>query len=415
MTYRTLEKALHADRSSERFSRHDDLYRQRFMSESTFRTGIQLDMGELFLGVPRELSVLNEQVLRRERRVSALWRSLPTVALGAFIRSLIMDEVVCSNEIEGVHSTRREIEMALDQAQRGSSSLKGAASKEHAPFIEFAKLYLGLTENPRLPQTLQDVRDIYDAVVSDALDEKDRLGDSLFRAGQVIVERADGKVLHMGVSPEQKIEEMLTQWLELSQREDMPETYRAILCHFLFGYIHPFYDGNGRTGRYLLSLHLSEPLSQPTVLSLSRTIAENKAAYYRAFDTTERPLNCAEGTHFVLALLGLVADAQEDLIANLEEKRTSLQLIEGGIKAQKGMASQRALDVLFYAAQMEVFDAFRETRMSEVTSWLGVSAPTARRAFDELVSEGLLLKVSRRPVTFRLTERGKEMLGLPVR
>ena len=170
MTYRTLEKALHADWSSERFSRHDDLYRQRFMSESTFRTGIQLDMGELFLGVPRELSVLNEQVLRRERRVSALWRSLPTVALGAFIRSLIMDEVVYSNEIEGVHSTRREIEMALDQAQRGSSSLKGAASKEHAPFIEFAKLYLGLTENPRLPQTLQDIRDIYDAVVdADAL------------------------------------------------------------------------------------------------------------------------------------------------------------------------------------------------------------------------------------------------------
>ena len=120
MAYRTLEKTLHADRSPERFVHHDALWRQRFMSESTFRTGIQLDTGELFLGVPRELSVLNEQVLRRERRVSALWRSLPTVALGAFIRSLIMDEVVYSNEIEGVHSTRREIELALAQAQRDS-------------------------------------------------------------------------------------------------------------------------------------------------------------------------------------------------------------------------------------------------------------------------------------------------------
>lgn len=414
MAYRTLEKTLHADRSPERFVHHDALWRQRFMSESTFRTGIQLDTGELFLGVPRELSVLNEQVLRRERRVSALWRSLPTVALGAFIRSLIMDEVVYSNEIEGVHSTRREIELALAQAQRDSSVLKDAASKEHAPFIEFAKLYLGLTKNPMLPQTLQDIRGIYDAVVSDALDEKDRLGDSLFRTGQVIVERTDGKVLHTGVSPEQRIEEMLIQWLDLSQREDVPETYRAILCHFLFGYIHPFYDGNGRTGRYLLSLHLSEPLSQPTVLSLSRTIAENKGAYYRAFDTTERPLNCAEGTHFVLALLGLVADAQEDLIANLEEKRALLQRIERGLEAQKEKVSRRALDVLLYAAQMDVFDAFQETRMSEVASWLDVSAPTARRAFDELVSKGLLFKVSRRPPVFRLTGRGRETLGLPV-
>ena len=66
---------------------------------------------------------------------------------------------------------------------------------------------------------------------------------------------------------------MLTQWLALSRSEDIPETCSALLCHFLFEHIHPFYDGNGRTGRYLLALHLSEPLSQPTVLSLSRTIA----------------------------------------------------------------------------------------------------------------------------------------------
>lgn len=38
----------------------------------------------------------------------------------------------------------------------------------------------------------------------------------------------------------------------------------------------PFYDGNGRTGRYLLALYLDESLSIPTVLSLSRTIAKNK-------------------------------------------------------------------------------------------------------------------------------------------
>ncbi|OUP10905.1 Fic family protein [Collinsella sp. An2] len=415
MAYRTLEKTLHADRSSERFEHHDELFRQRFTSESTFRTGILLDTGELFLAVPRELSVVNEQVLRRERRVSALWRGLPTVALCPFIRSLIMDEVVYSNEIEGVHSTRREIELALDQAQRDSSVLKNVATKEHAPFIEFAKLYLGLTENPKPPQTLQDIRNIYDAVVSDALDSRDRLGDSLFRTGQVVVERADGRVLHTGVAPEQKIEDMLTQWLELSERDDMPETYRAILCHFLFGYIHPFYDGNGRTGRYLLSLQLSEPLSQPTVLSLSRTIAENKAAYYRAFDTTERPLNRAEGTHFVLTMLGLVAEAQEDLIANLEEKRTLLQLIEDRLKACEGRVSQRALDVLYYAAQMEVFDAFQETRMSEVVTWLGVSVPTVRRAFDELVSEGLLVRVSKRPPVFRLTEQSRGLLGLTSR
>lgn len=410
MAYATLEKLFYADGSSDRYQNHELLLQQRLESESTFRTGIHLDTGELFLAVPRELSLMNEQVLRRERKVSALWRSLPTAALGAYIRTLIMDEVVCSNEIEGVHSTRRDIELALEEAQR--KSVFSGSSGRHAPFFEFAKLYLGLIDNPQPPRTLQDIRSSYDAIVVDALDEKDKLGDSLFRTGQVVVETGTGKVVHVGVSPEAKIEKMLEQWLELSRSEAIPETYSALLCHFLFGYIHPFYDGNGRTGRYLLALHLSKPLSQPTVLSLSRTIAEHKSVYYRAFDATERKLNCAEGTHFVMTMLELVAEAQEQLIAELDEKRHLLDTLEECIASCKLDLSKRSLDVLFYAAQMELFDAFRETRMADVAAWLGVSKPTARKSFDELISANLIVRVSKRPPVFRLSDAGRSILKL---
>lgn len=410
MAYATLEKLFYADSSSDRYKKHELLLKQRLESESTFRTGIHLDTGELFLAVPRELSLMNEQVLRRERKVSALWRSLPTTALGAYIRTLIMDEVVCSNEIEGVHSTRRDIELALEEAQRESAF--GGSPGRHAPFFEFAKLYLGLIDNPQPPRTLQDIRSSYDAIVVDALDEKDKLGKSLFRTGQVVVETGTGKVVHVGVSPEAKIEEMLTQWLELSRSEAIPETYSALLCHFLFGYIHPFYDGNGRTGRYLLALHLSKPLSQPTVLSLSRTIAEHKSVYYRAFDTAERKLNHAEGTHFVMTMLELVSEAQEQLIAELDEKRHLLDELEERIAHCKLDLSERSLDVLFYAAQMELFDAFRETRMADAAAWLGVSRPTARKSFDELISANLIVRVSKRPPVFRLSDTGRNILRL---
>lgn len=383
---------------------------RRFEGESTFRTGIELDAGELFLAVPRELSVANERALRRERRVSKLWSALPPVALGAYIRTLIMDEVVYSNEIEGVRSTRRDIERALEEARGSTMSAGGLGS--HAPFFEFANLYLGLTKNPSFPMTLQDIRDIYDAVVMDALDESDRLGASLFRSGPVFVEDGHGKVIHTGVSPESKIEEMLRQWIVLSQREDIPEMYSAMLCHFLFGYIHPFYDGNGRTGRYLLALHLSKPLSQPTVLSLSRTIAENKAAYYRAFDTVERKLNCAEGTHFVMTMLSLVADAQERLIADLEEKQQMLDGLEKRIRAGVWSVSARAVETLLFAGQMDLFDAFRETRFDAVARWLDVSKPTARKAVNELADAGMLERISQRPPVFRLTDAGRLALGL---
>lgn len=77
VSYRTLEKEFYANSSSDRYTAHDALLSKRFDSDSTFKTGIALSTGELFLAVPRELSIATEHVLRRERRVSALWRALP--------------------------------------------------------------------------------------------------------------------------------------------------------------------------------------------------------------------------------------------------------------------------------------------------------------------------------------------------
>lgn len=409
MAYPTLEKCFYRNPGSDRYACHERMLLSRRESESTFRTGIELDTGELFLAVPRELSLLSEQVLRRERRVSTLWRTMPHAALGAYIRSLLLDEVVYNNEIEGVRSTRRQIEVALEHARpsqgNGSSGRSG-----NPPFLELARLYLSLTENPRWPRTLKDIRAIYDSIVLDAIDPRDRLGAELFRTGPVVIENGQGRIVHTGVSPEQKIEDMLSAWLALSQSDDLPSLYSALLCHFLFGYIHPFYDGNGRTGRYLLSLHLTLPLSQPTALSLSRTIADRKAAYYRAFDVTEKRLNAGEATHFVLTMLELIGEAQENLIVDLEEKRALLDEVERRIESASEALSARSGDALRFAAHMHIFDVFHETRMGEVRDHLGVSEPTARRALAELVESGLLTRVSARPAIYRLTEHAERLL-----
>ncbi len=104
MAYQTLKKTLYADPTSQRFQNHDAEAARRLGDPSTFRTGIALEHGELFCAMPKELSLASEQVIRRERDVSELWGRLPRTARGAFLRSLILDEVVFSNEMEGVHS-----------------------------------------------------------------------------------------------------------------------------------------------------------------------------------------------------------------------------------------------------------------------------------------------------------------------
>ena len=412
MTYPTLEKLFYKDASSKRYENHREQLLLRLEAESTFRTGITLEHGELFCAVPRELSVANERVLRRERRVSALWKALPPVALGAFLRSLILDEVVYSNEIEGVHSTRRQIEVALNEAKRDTSSLAGAAERPHAPFMEFARLYLGLTDNPQLPNALQDIRDIYDAVMRDSLDDENQIKHSLFRTRPVVIESNRGKILHEGVMPETAIKKMLEQMLALMHSEEIPEIYSALLSHFLFEYVHPFYDGNGRTGRYLLALSLSTPLSQPTVLSLSRVIAENKSAYYKAFDITERPLNCSEATHFVMTMLDLIGQAQEDLMADLQQKRASLDGLGQRVDSLDKSFSERDRDLLYYIGQLSLFDTLNKTGTSATADHLGVTIPTARKALESLRLRGLVERTSVRPAIYRLSESGKDLLGI---
>ena len=404
MGYRTLEKLFYADSSPDRFSRRERLLSERLNSESSFRTGIDLKTGELFLAVPRELSQVNELVLRRERRVSSAWRRLPRIATRAYVLALIMDEVVSSNGMEGVASTRRQIELALE-AERA------VASGSRRPFQEFAQLYLGLLDGQAFPGTLLDIRATYDAVVRDALEKGNRVDGELFRSAEVELVGSHGRIVHQGVFPESKIKEMIGRWLELAAREDIPELYRALLCHFLFEYIHPFYDGNGRTGRYLLSLQLSEVLSLPTVLSLSRTIAESKNAYYKAFLSVERPLNAAEATSFVLTMMELIGVAQEELIADLEGRGRQLDELEARLDGLDGF-DERARSALYYMGQMSLFNAFEESRRDDMSAYLAVSPATARKTLDALDRQGLIRRVRQRPAIYVLSEAGKRLLGL---
>lgn len=125
MGYQSLEKIFHKDPTPERFSENKRLAEKRREAESTFRTGIVTETGELFLAVPRELSLLNEKILRVERLVSQKMRQLPPIALGALIRGLVIDEVVSTNELEAcaARASRSTIFSKRSEGKEMSSDL----------------------------------------------------------------------------------------------------------------------------------------------------------------------------------------------------------------------------------------------------------------------------------------------------
>jgi len=402
MGYTSLKKSFYSDTTSERFEHAKALYMARFESESTFRTGITVGEDELFLAVPRELSLLNERVLRHERRITTHMRMLPPVAQWALVRGLVVDEVVSTNDLEGVYSTRRQINELL---QEGRDDTDHFGQKR---FRELARLYLDLFGNaPERPSTPEDIRKIYDRVMSgEPLDDDHRPDGRIFRRDGVEIYAPGGKVVHNGIEPEKAIIETIESMIAIVNSDEIPETYSAIMGHFIFEYTHPFYDGNGRTGRYLLALHLSGPLSILTSLSLSRVLAENRDAYYRSFRETEHPLNHGELTLFVMNILESVSVAQNELDAELERRSEQCQDALDKLKEFQDShgLNDKEMEVVYFLTLLHLFAAFPDSTLAELADHMELSTQQTRVHTKRLETKDLIATTSKRPLRFVLSD-----------
>ena len=407
--YRSLARSFHADRTNDSFSNHARLARQRLEADSTFRTGVVTPLGELFTATPRETSMLTEKILLAERRVSRLWNQIPGVMRWDYIRHSISEELFATNEMEGVRSTRKETQDAVDAADKARKD--GDDTK--ARFSEFAKLYLNLTDKDSAPPSgIADIRDIYDKVVLNEINENDKPDGELFRKGDVEIQGPHGFAIHNGVKGEGIIGALLTDMIHLATSDEIPRLQSAIMAHFLFEYVHPFYDGNGRTGRYLLALHLNHDLTMPTVLSLSRTIAENKNAYYKAFMEAEDRLNCGELTFFVNTILGFIRKAQDELIDELGVRVD--QLDKGWATCEqlerKHDLSAKAVSILYGMIQEEMFDSSKSMTLDDAARHIRLSKQSARKYVGELMDAGLVIQSGKRPLKIRASESLKRLL-----
>ena len=86
--------------------------------------------------------------------------------------------------------------------------------------------------------------------------------------------------------------------------EAIPALVRVSVFHFLFAYIHPFYDGNGRTNRFISSYVLSRSFSPIVGYRLSYSVKERIEKYYKGFSICEHPLNKGRYNAFCDFLFG---------------------------------------------------------------------------------------------------------------
>lgn len=189
-------------------------------------------------------------------------------------------------------------------------------------------------------------------------------------------------------TPPQDPAEIVALMRDLDHFINSPDAYavdpliRMALIHHRFESIHPFYDGNGRTGRILNVLYLvKERLLDIPVLYLSRPIVRTKAEYYRLLQAV-RDEDAWEA--WVEYMLGAVEKSAAEGVATINDIGEALLRTKHRIRSEfPKIYSQDLINNLF---------THPYTKIEFVERDLGVSRVTATKYLDTLAGSGILHK-----------------------
>lgn len=363
---------------------YESIYDARFNSEASIKLPIKIHENVGFIFNTNEITKLLVKIYKTINKINLLRTHLPNIAINSYIIKSLKDEIALTNEIEGVRSTRKEIEDAIDSIKNDKSArFKGLVDK-----------YFKLISNEIIPlNNCKDIRTIYDALVLPEI-EKENLPDGiLFRKEPVQVVSATQKEKHRGIMPESKIIESLDLCLDFLKSDDIDSLIKISAFHYLFGYIHPFYDGNGRTSRFISSYLIKNELDVLLALKLSYTVKNNINKYYKAFDVCNDRKNKGDITFFVVTFLELLSQASDDLytkIADLNDQLNYYNNIINTLVNEKVLNDKQA-KCIFILCQNRLFDD-TYMNMNTLTELLEKSDTTTRKILKSLEPKNLLVK-----------------------
>ena len=355
-----------------------------------------------------ELSLLQEKILQNSNKINYILNRLPTIAIKEIIMKILSNELYKTNKIEGIETVKSEIHSSLkdDRISNKKSNKLDGIIKKYKDIME------NNFEDTEHIDSLSSFRKIYDEMFEEF--EKSgnyKLDGKYFRKDIVKVINGLGNIIHIGVNGEEAIEKNIESLIEFMNIKDIPFLVKASISHFFFEYIHPFYDGNGRFGRYLLSLYLARKLDNLTAFSVSYSISRNLDDYYKSFVEVEDVTNYGEITFFVENILKTIKNGQEMIIELLNDSvmrfKHSMEILD---ELTKELSEKENIILQIYL-QNYLFNDFEELTNVELTSIIGdLTQQTINKYTQELEKKGYLVKIKQRPLTYSLSEKITEKI-----
>ena len=197
-----------------------------------------------------------------------------------------------------------------------------------------------------------------------------------FRSGNVGVYAGD-RLIHAG-TPARYVPDLISQLMAWLKESKYHPLVKSCIFHYEFEFIHPFTDGNGRTGRLWQSLILRKWNDLFAWLPVETLVHENQEEYYRVLQKAD---NAGDSTEFVEFMLGMIRNALKELRDNQNHgtNEANAEANRDANEAESGTIEDQILRLIRANPKIS------QTRIAEE---IGVSRSTIQRAFAKLMEGG---------------------------
>ena len=289
--------------------------------------------------LPPKADIETKQILRKTisagralAQLNGTLLNLPNPTL--FLDTIYLQEAKASSEVENIITTNDELYKSLVADRK----IENSATKEVLSYKE--ALWLGLEELKTKPFITTNLCvKIVQCIKQNNASVRNTPGTTL--------SDTQGEVIYTPPSDEKIIREKLANLEKfINEYETIDPLIKMAILHYQFEAIHPFSDGNGRTGRILLLLYLklSGLLDTPAIY-LSEYITKNKAEYYRCIkDVTEKN----EWEDYILYMLDMIEETANKGLKRLN--KITLAMDETAIEIKKKLPkvySKDLIEILF--------------------------------------------------------------------
>lgn len=353
---------------------------------------------QAFATFPLELTNLLMDIQSAKEELENTISTSANILIDYLKNLFLIEEIKASNDIEGVFSSRHEIKDSLNGYLKNSPKRFNSIISKYFSVLHPSEVLFNIT-------TCEDVRTLYDEFILSEISLENQLDGKLFRADQVNITTKTDRIIHQGSYPEEKIIEYMNEALSVLNTEDMPLAIRVSLFHYFFGYIHPFYDGNGRTSRFISTAYLSHDFHPLIALRLSTVIKNNQKKYYEAFSHTNSEINGGDLTYFIFEFLQIIQQTIQNTRLLLERRIERLN--RNKLRLQKFFNEQHITDkvtqkIYYILMQASTFSLSSGVTREILISNVQKSARTIDSRLKEIPDAHIIITKEGRTKHFKL-------------